>query len=134
MPQYPPPPEATGSRVRPLPTGWIEEIDPATGQAYYVDTLSLNPQPTWDDPRLNPSLYSNYDPSLHYHHSTAKSASRTQQQLPSVTPPAPQQLPAVKVYPDYPQPRASGGAAILTTAGAAVAASMVHRQVGSKQS
>ncbi len=102
------------------------------------DALSLNPQATWDDPRLNPSLYPNHDPSLHYHQLTANSRSKTQtrqqqQQLPSVTLPAPL-LPLVKVYPDYPQPRASGGAAILTAAGAAVAAGMVCRQVGSKQS
>src|SRR5258708_2631702 len=102
------------------------------------DALSLNPQATWDDPRLNPSLYPNHDPSLHYHQLTANSRSKTQtrqqqQQLPSVTLPAPL-LPLVKVYPDYPQPHASGDAAILSAAGAAVAAGMVCRQVGSKQS
>lgn len=130
MPQYlPPPPDTTTSSTRPLPPGWIEEIDSASGQPYFVDTLSLNPQPTWDDPRLNPALYPTHEPSLQFHQSTANSTSRPQ--IPSVTKPA--VLPAIKVYPDYPQPRASGGAAILTAAGAAVAAGMVCRRVGSNR-
>ncbi|GAA5993678.1 hypothetical protein JCM5350_003025 [Sporobolomyces pararoseus] len=36
---------------RPLPPGWITEIDPATGVPYYVDTTAASPQAVWEDPR-----------------------------------------------------------------------------------
>ncbi|KAF8312426.1 uncharacterized protein EI90DRAFT_3019419 [Cantharellus anzutake] len=145
MPQYPAPPaEAKGSKTtRALPTGWIEEKDPISGQLYFVDqpilsdTLSLNPLATWDDPRLNPSLYPNHDPSLGVtvrHHQPTSTGNNKDNNTPSSTSsrlllpsfPQPVPVPVVKDYPDYPIGRPSGGAAILTVAGAAIAAGMVH--------
>jgi len=58
------PPSVDGEDTRPLPNGWIAEMDPSTGRIYYVDTMSLSPQATWNDPRTNPALYVSHDPEM----------------------------------------------------------------------
>jgi len=58
------PPSVDGEDTGPLPDGWIAETDPSTGRIYYVDTMSLNPQATWIDPRTNPALYVSHDPEM----------------------------------------------------------------------
>lgn len=97
-------------------------------QPSFSDTVSLNPQPTWVDPRENPSLYSAHDPSLgvtvHRHGADAGGAATS---TTTHAPPAPP--PAVTKYPDYP-PKSALSTPFLALAGAAVAGGMLYGAAG----
>ncbi|GAA5977794.1 hypothetical protein JCM10908_005100 [Rhodotorula pacifica] len=57
MSASPSPSISVAGDARPLPPGWISEIDPTSGVPYFVDTTQPNPQATWEDPR--PAYYAN---------------------------------------------------------------------------
>ncbi|GAA5862355.1 hypothetical protein JCM8547_007614 [Rhodosporidiobolus lusitaniae] len=57
MTYYPPPPSAPAydADPRPLPPGWVREVDAQTGAPYFVDTTAFKLQAVWEDPR--PAFY-----------------------------------------------------------------------------
>jgi len=118
----PPPPESSFAeyKTRPLPTGWIQETDPASGRPYFIDTLALDRRPTWEDPRTNPALAVEHDPSLGV---TVHHVLRNQSPAPASNPPS------LVSYPDYP-PRQQQSTAVLTAAGALITGGMIVRAVG----
>jgi hypothetical protein len=52
MMQQAPPPQmmAPPAALAPLPAGWVEQRDPATGKSFYVCTLTNPPTTTWTRP------------------------------------------------------------------------------------
>jgi len=55
----PPPPGSSGARPGALPAGWKAEVDPSSGQTYYVNAMG---QSSWDPPQSTPAPPSGVPP------------------------------------------------------------------------
>jgi len=42
--------------ARPLPAGWVEQLDPRTGRKFFVDTLAVPPRSIWVHPLDDPDF------------------------------------------------------------------------------
>lgn len=62
---------------RPLPEGWVRQLDPNTGHHFYVDTKANPPKSIWQHPYDDPSVWQ------HPGDSGARQGQQQQQQRPA---------------------------------------------------